>query len=174
MVGSLGLLYSWSPKIESCCLTGISIASALFAIMYSGTDLSGTKKLYYCHATSVDVPARTVVPISALIVLQVSAVVILKVLECVNKKKSAKQRLNPDLRVRYNVGENLRTIRIVLPFCYVNCVFTSIFLAIMCTIMFFHKSFTKELYFALVDGEYFIKLLPFQFVLVLHILGINQ
>ncbi|EPB75491.1 hypothetical protein ANCCEY_05402 [Ancylostoma ceylanicum] len=76
--------------------------------MYSGTDLSGTKKLYYCHATSVDVPARTVVPISALIVLQVSAVVILKVLECVNKKKSAKQRLNPDLRVRYNVGENLR------------------------------------------------------------------
>ncbi|KIH52676.1 hypothetical protein ANCDUO_17220 [Ancylostoma duodenale] len=68
-------------------------------------------------------------------------------------RKSAKQRLNPDLRVRYNVGENLRTIKIVLPFCYASCVFTSIFLAIMCTIIFFHESFTKAIYYALVDGS---------------------
>ncbi|KHJ95794.1 hypothetical protein OESDEN_04254 [Oesophagostomum dentatum] len=131
----------------------VLVAGALFAVMYSSLRLREKRGLFYCHATSVEKPFLTIGPFSALIILQISAMLILKLLQWLNKHKSNKQRLNPDLKVRYNVGENLRTIAIVIPFCYASCIFTSIFLAVMCLIMFANHLFSKALYFALVDGS---------------------
>ncbi|EPB71472.1 hypothetical protein ANCCEY_09450 [Ancylostoma ceylanicum] len=81
------------------------------------------------------------------------------------QKQSMKQKMNPELRQRYNVNENLRTITIVMPFCCTSCVFTSIFLAIVIILLFFSRLIPMDIYYALTDGSLLLPpyavLLPF-------------
>ncbi|ETN80616.1 hypothetical protein NECAME_02364 [Necator americanus] len=129
------------------------IAGTLVFVMYSGTKFNLNTRLFYCLATAADHPFRTIAPISTLIILQFSAMIILKVTERENTKRSIEQRLNPDLKVRYNVGENLRTITIVIPFCYSCCFFTTLFTLVSCFVVFFNHIFEKPMYFALLEDK---------------------
>ncbi|KAK6752366.1 hypothetical protein RB195_003656 [Necator americanus] len=129
------------------------IAGTLVFVMYSGTKFNLNTRLFYCLATAADHPFRTIAPISTLIILQFSAMIILKVTERENTKRSIEQRLNPDLKVRYNVGENLRTITIVIPFCYSCCFFTTLFTLVSCFVIFFNHIFEKPMYFALLEAS---------------------
>ncbi|EYB98801.1 hypothetical protein Y032_0128g1450 [Ancylostoma ceylanicum] len=136
----------------------------LFGMLFPRTR-DPTRILYYCQTTAKNNTSLTIISISSLIVLQILAVIILKYLKLVNQKQSMKQKMNPELRQRYNVNENLRTITIVMPFCCTSCVFTSIFLAIVIILLFFSRLIPMDIYYALTDGSLLLPpyavLLPF-------------
>ncbi|EPB67148.1 hypothetical protein ANCCEY_13758 [Ancylostoma ceylanicum] len=75
-------------------------------------------------------------------------------------------REHPDLRARYNVDENLRTITIVFPFCAATCLFTSCFFSLLICVIALNASMDYPTLFTLIDGSL---LLP-EFALILPLI----
>ncbi|KJH51774.1 hypothetical protein DICVIV_02086 [Dictyocaulus viviparus] len=131
----------------------VLLAGFLFMLMYIKPTLHLRHSIYYCITTTPNEPLLTIIPFSVLVILQILAVIILKLLRCLNKIRSARQKLKPSLAQRYSITENMRTITIVIPFCLISSIFTSIFMITLCFILFFNNLFSKPTYFALVDGS---------------------
>ncbi|EYC45464.1 hypothetical protein Y032_0427g1275 [Ancylostoma ceylanicum] len=129
----------------------IAFVGCLVYVLYFNTVFS-ERVIYYCLATTVGSPWFTYVPFSILILLQISAVVILYALKNINKKIATSLREHPDLRARYNVDENLRTITIVFPFCAATCLFTSCFFSLLICVIALNASMDYPTLFTLIDG----------------------
>ncbi|RCN52072.1 hypothetical protein ANCCAN_01860 [Ancylostoma caninum] len=143
----------------------IAFVGCLCYVLYFNTVFSG-RVIYYCLATTVGSPWFSYVPFGTLILLQISAVIILYILKNINRKIAANLREHPDLRARYNVDENLRTITIVFPFCAATCLFTSCFFSLLICVIAINASLSYSTLFTLIDGSL---LLP-EFALILPLI----
>ncbi|WKY12300.1 hypothetical protein Q1695_003688 [Nippostrongylus brasiliensis] len=129
----------------------ILMTTGLLTIIYSQTILDDTH-LYYCQTTSQYNIKYTLYPYLVLIMLQIAAIVVFRVSVVKNQRYSSSRTMANSLSSRYQVEENLWTIRTLSAFVYTVGAFTAAYLIARSAVIFFNHNFTVPVYYALQEG----------------------
>ncbi|WKY12302.1 hypothetical protein Q1695_003689 [Nippostrongylus brasiliensis] len=130
---------------------------------YAKTDNSF---LFYCVTTSTSNIMQTIYPFSAVLLLQIIALVIFQISSRKNKNYSTNSATEGSLSTRYQIQENLWTIRMMKVFVYTECVFTIALMGALDVVIFNNANLSMPTYFALIE----VSNLMFLYALVLPLI----
>ncbi|CAJ0588195.1 unnamed protein product [Cylicocyclus nassatus] len=133
-------------------LSQIIMSACLLGIMYSQTRLDDTP-LIYCQTTSPTNYMWTVYPFAFQMILQILSVLLFEVADRKNKICSlSNARRSGTLSGKFQLEENLWTIRTLKAYVYLNSCITATYLITMCIILFKNELLTRPTYYSLIEG----------------------
>ncbi|EPB76065.1 hypothetical protein ANCCEY_04843 [Ancylostoma ceylanicum] len=131
-------------------LLQVFMSSCLLSVIYSRTRLDYSP-LVYCQTTSTSNVMWTIYPFGFLLLMQFLSSIVFEVARRKNKGYSEASACSGTLTRRYQIEENIWTIRTLKVYVYTNGTFNATYLIALSAVIFNNHLFSKPIYYMLIE-----------------------